>query len=194
MEDGGAEFVTMLMDRLQVLEGQVQQLGTDNVRLKAEMDIYKEHTRQLKGALCLKDDKVHFSDGWMLAPGFAEREDQMLGEHGMMALDDLHLDAIAHRGAMLIHVDNLKEQVPMDDLIGVIGGDFLNDPVTVRQLLAAINAWCTRVRDGTTNIQRYMAGVCGVNLMEMKSTTSFDPDSGCASFEMILMWDEHREG
>ncbi len=190
MEDGGAEFVTMLMDRLQALEGQVQQLGTDNVRLKAEMDIYREHTRQLKDALCLKDDKVHFSDGWRLAPGFTDREDQMWGEQGVMALDDLHLDAIAHSGAMLIHVDNLKEQVPMDDLIGVFGGKFLEDPVTVRQLLTAINEWCTRVRDGTTNIQKYMAGVCCVMLMEMKRTTSFDSDSSCASFEMVLSWDE----
>ena len=119
------------------------------------MQLLERRAAQLVGALHLKKGMVEFSDGWRLYPRFNQEPDMMWDRSPLMAnpipIDDLHLDAIALYGRAQLQP---TPDAARDNVINV--GEKEDDPVTVRELLAAINGWCLRPLGATTNFLEYI--------------------------------------
>ena len=181
MEDTQAAFVNMLMERLQALEGQVQQLGAENA-------ILQTCTHQLRKAVHLKPGLVNFSDEWRLHPRFTTEADKMWDDtvytERISPMDDLHLDATAGYGRMQIRpVADLAQ----DNLICL--GEREEDRVTVRELLQGINAWCSKPYGDTTNFLAHIDdGGDGPPLLDSINQTGFDRDTKRMNFEMSFSY------
>ncbi|KAK9864857.1 hypothetical protein WJX84_006463 [Apatococcus fuscideae] len=157
MEDAQAEFVTMIVDRLQTLEQKYDDLEHKYKVLEDTNGCLVTRVQQLSGVLYLDADLRKFNDGLWFDPGFTvdpdtiqpdTRTDAKLEE---MKIDELHLEATALWGNLQIQVG----EDPHDDMI--IVGQESNERITVGQLLDAINNWCRSILpDGTTRQQKYL--------------------------------------
>ena len=178
MEDSQAAFVNMLMDRLQALEGRVQEM-------QVEMHTTKTTTSSLAGSIHLQHDLTKFSDGWWLRPGFSKLPDTIRNSSWQMGvavpLDNLHLDAIAFHGRVQIQVD---KEAGRGNVINL--GEQDSDPTTVRALLAAINAWCLRPCGTETNYAKYLDNSCGPPSLLGASWVGYDLEAHRDVLELKL--------
>ncbi len=177
MEEPQAAFVAMLMDRLQALEGAVQQLQEDNAGLQRDNALLCKDVSQLTGALRLGEGVIEFTDGWRLCPGFTKTVDRMWDKAENSCHQIKPLDAICCWGLMEIQP---HEDVQADSLILVGRGSGRSNAreglvdVTVRELIEAINAWCSKPFWETTNYMHYLDLDGREPLMEGTEMTRFN--------------------
>ena len=145
----GACFVNMVMDRLQTLEGDHMQ---EMAELKEQNRQLASQVRNLQQCIYLREDLKMFSDGNVLDPGFALFPD-MVSKHvagrikvsaDNLALDDMHLDAVAVHGRIGLDLE-LESEVDGRDTLLLVGRE--GECTSVRQLLMAWNAHCVKLRE-----------------------------------------------
>lgn len=161
MEDTGAAFASMIMDRLHAVEDTCSLIREENVRLLAKLQQTQQGMTQLHKALHLDRDFRKFSDGLEFYPGFTKTMDEMvpftqnstLNNPDDLVLDELHLQATACYGGIQIH----PHEECWDDVINVGEAGNHNQRITVRQLVDAINAWCLAPSpSGKAKVDEYM--------------------------------------
>lgn len=179
-ENPGAGFISMIMDRLHALE-------TENDAIKKQVADLRKEMEQHQQALHLTRHFTAFSDGFAFYPGFTKDTDAMWPKTSKIGddtdLDELHLDATATFGPMQVHVQGACWHDTI--LIGEPGE--LAARITVRQLLDAVNAWCSSPTDnGKTKADRY---ICGQNLWPTWGglrCLPFDEGSQRYAYQLVL--------
>jgi len=132
MESAQAQFIAMIVERIDTLKQKVEQQQEDIARLK-------QQNAQLENSLHLTDDLYEFSDGWSLDTNYWGQEEYRLeyASHqycSHIPLDALHADATAFYGQVTFHA--AFEQGPTPLSMGKKG-----ERTTVQQMLDALRAW-----------------------------------------------------
>ena len=125
METAQAGFVTMLMVRLQALEGRVDQLQQENTMLHTELAV----------SLNLDEHLCTFSDGYMLRSDCSDSEPYQMdcpNDYQILPLDTLHEAATAFFGVKTFCPAYGPESV-------VIGKEGAR--TTVKEMMDQLRAW-----------------------------------------------------
>ena len=145
LETPAARFVTLLMDRLQSLEQQVQQMQSEASR--CECPALKARIHALEQPMYLKSDLFTFSDGLELQQSFGDEPARLYRpselhysyECNTSPLDNLHAKAVAFVDKMVFDFDYTPSPVPALGPLE-IGTD--GKITTVEEMITATTKYC----------------------------------------------------
>ncbi len=145
LETPAARFVTLLMDRLQSLEQQMQQMQSEASR--CECPALKARIHALEQPIYLKGDLFTFSDGLELQQSFEDEpatlyrpsEGQFSFDCNTYPLDNLHAKAVAFTDVMVFDIPYTPSPVPALGRLE-IGTD--GKITTVEEMITATTKYC----------------------------------------------------